>query len=273
MNQPKPLQPLLVLLGLALAGAVAPTSAHAQSTCAEPLCSAGDSYERGGTDWMGPYGVCKGCNWLGHCSHTITRCPTGYTLDIGTGTCRLDACGGCGYESPLCDAGEVYQRSGTDAAGTYGVCGNAKGGWGSYLYHRIVRCEEGWTLQTSTGMCKRDCKPDLVLRRVYLRDASYQEVTEVPAYQPYYVCFEAANLGAATSGNFVVRGGGLAVSPAPQQTQYRLTPGQRRSGCLYYPYTPYPGTWRIGVTVDADDTNEESEEGNNQAVVTVRVGG
>lgn len=254
------------LMGGLLVAFVGMAEARAQS-CSEPLCSAGDTYARGGTDYIGAYGVCRGCNWLGHCSHQITRCPTGRTLDVTTGTCELDACGGggCGTLAPLCGATETYATGGTDATGPYGIC-QSFGGWpGFYRSHRIARCRAGWTLQASTGQCRRDCprQPDLWIRRVFLKDRNGVRVSSVPAYQPYYACFEVANIGLGTSPNFVVRGGGLAVSPAPQQTQYRLTPGQRREGCLYYRYTPHPGTWNIQLTVDPDRAVPESNDGNN----------
>lgn len=261
------------LLGLGIFSLMGLSDAEAQ-VCAQPLCSSGDTYARGSTDWIGPYGVCQGCNWLGHCSHQITRCPTGSTLNMATGVCTLDACsGGCGGLAPLCEATETYEPGGTDATGPYGVCSHT-GGWpGYYQSHRIARCTTGWTLQPASGQCRRDCAllPDLWLRRAFLKDRNGVAVSSVPAYQPYYLCFEVANLGLGASGSFVVRGGGLAVNPAPQQTQAGLSPGQRRQGCLYYRYTPYPATWNVGLTVDADNTVTESNEGNNSRTVQVRV--
>ena len=103
-----------------LAALFGASEAQAQQ-CEEPLCSGGDSFNGSGTDASGvTYGVCAGCNWLGHCSHQVVYCPAGRTLNTSTGECVLDACtgsGGCGAVVDLCEADEVYSNGGTDATG------------------------------------------------------------------------------------------------------------------------------------------------------------
>lgn len=271
-----PLPRLSLFFGVALVAAFASSEAQAQQ-CREPLCGAGDTFSGSGTDSSGTtYGVCRGCNWFGYCSHQISYCPSGRTLDTSTGECVLDACtgsGGCGALVDLCDPDEVYSTGGTDSTGPYGICANVPSPPLWYRYHRIARCEEGWELQTSTGKCRKTCNypPDLWIRRAFLKNRYGTAVSSVPAYQPYYVCFEVTNIGLGTSNNFVVRGGALGVSTPPQQTHYRLRPGERREGCLYYQYTPYPATWTVQLMVDATHTNTESNERNNTRNVSVTI--
>jgi hypothetical protein len=54
-----------------------------------PLCG-GDwpNYRGSGRDATGVYGSCQSNpNWLGHVSHTLRRCPSGFTLSEGRGVC------------------------------------------------------------------------------------------------------------------------------------------------------------------------------------------
>ncbi len=256
---------------LTLTAAAWPTGASAQ-TCQFPLCPSGYSYRSGSIDLLGPYGTCRSCNWLGHCSHTIFRCPAGSSLNISSGLCTHNVCtGGCGGELPLCDANETYTRSGTDAAGTYGVCSSGPTPPGGYMSHQLKRCLPGWTLQTATGQCRRDCLADLTFRRAFLRNAAGATVTSVIAYQPYYICFEVANNGPGASGPFQVRGGGLGVPVGPVSAQAGLAAGARRTSCLYYSTTPSPGSYVVGLGADATGAVDETIETNNTINVPVNV--
>lgn len=273
LSSPHPLARLATAAAGLLVALAAAGEAQAQ-VCSEPLCSGGDEYTRGGTDWLGAYGVCRGCNWLGHCSHQITRCPAGSTLDVARGTCTLDACGGgCGGLAPLCEADETYATGGTDGRGPYGICRSFSGPPTWAMSHRVARCRTGWTLRASTGECRRDCprQSDLWIRRAFLRDRSFNPVSSVPAYQPYYLCAEVTNLGLGSSGRFILSGGGLAVSPAPQRSVASLAPGQRRTECLYYRYTPHPGSWNVQLAVDPGNAVSETNERNNTRNFTVRI--
>lgn len=271
------------------------TAASAQD-CEAPLCRGDETYRRGGVDSTGPYGVCGHCNWLGHCSHYLARCPSESTLDPERGVCVLNLCSSCGSQLPLCEPDEAYTRSGADATGPYGVCSSGPTPPGGYLSHRLARCREGWTLVPDSGMCRRDCAligpgidpdtltpaptpieppvllfPDLTLRRAWLRNTSGATMKTVRAKQPYYACFEVANIGAGASGVFHVGGGGLGVPTPPEQAHANLAPGASREGCLYYSTTPAVGTWRLGLKADSRNAVTESRENNNERTLTVRV--
>lgn len=270
--------------------------------CERPLCRGDETYRAGGSaDADDPYGTCRSCNWLGHCSHYIARCGDDATLDLDRGVCVLNACSGCGAELPLCDDDETYTRSSSVREVTYGVCSSGPNGFGGYISHQLKRCREGWTLQTETGMCRKDCPllipgidpdvirpitpipdvlpveppvlrlPDLILRRAWLRSAKGGPVKSVRRGQAYYACFEVANQGAAASGAFHVGGGGLGVPTAPEQAHASLAPGAAREGCLYYATTPAAGAYRLGLTADSRKTVTESREDNNDRTLAVRV--
>lgn len=266
--------------------------------CDRPLCRSGETYQPGSTDAEGAYGSCKHCNWFGYCSHYIARCGEDSTLDLERGVCVLNACSSCGAELPLCDSDEAYTGSGSDRDGVYGVCSSGPSGIGGYRSHQLKRCREGWTLQTDTGMCKKNCAarlprvipdvvgpitpipdvtppalqlPDLVLRRAWLKAPKGGPIKAVRRGQPYYACFEVANQGARASGPFYVGGGGLGIPTPPEQAHANLAPGAARQGCLYYPTTPAAGTYKLGLTADSRHTVTESREDNNDRTLTVQV--
>ncbi len=65
-------------------------NACTSSSCdARALCGGQwPNYARSGRDSTGAYGVCESNpNWLGHRSHTILRCASGYALSEGRGIC------------------------------------------------------------------------------------------------------------------------------------------------------------------------------------------
>jgi hypothetical protein len=52
------------------------------------LCTGKSRYSRSGRDARGVYGVCEsGPNWLGHRSHEVVHCPSGFTLNEARGVC------------------------------------------------------------------------------------------------------------------------------------------------------------------------------------------
>ncbi|MEQ1931822.1 MAG: hypothetical protein ABL957_14995 [Parvularculaceae bacterium] len=260
---------VFLVSGLALS---APASAQ---DCAAPVCRSGESY-RVGAGGPSPYGVCESpCRPPAPCSHYIAACPTGWTLDVPAGVCNRDLCSGCGVELPLCSADESYSRSETGPDGrVYGVCNHGTCGPGA-CSHQIKYCREGWTLQTATGLCQRDCaaaaRPDLILRSAWLKTSKGVRTKTVRRGLPYYACFEVANIGTAASGPFYVGGGGLGVPRPPEQAHANLAPGASREGCLSYPTTPSAGTWRIGLTADSRGTVVEILDTNNGRTLTVIV--
>jgi hypothetical protein len=52
------------------------------------LCRGDERFSRSGRDRAGVYGVCEsGPNWLGHRSHRVDHCPSGFTLNERRGVC------------------------------------------------------------------------------------------------------------------------------------------------------------------------------------------
>ncbi|MEX0645330.1 MAG: hypothetical protein WD076_08465 [Parvularculaceae bacterium] len=271
---------------VAIAGLALLTPAFAQR-CENPVCRSGETYERSPAGYEPAYGTCNHCNWLGHCSHYIAACPADSTLDVARGVCTLNICSSCGAELPLCDADETYTGSGTSAEGVYGSCGRGPTGIGAYESHQLKYCREGWELQTATGMCRKICavvgpivtpigpgailRPDLILRRAWLRNSKGAVVKFVKAKEPYYACFEVANIGGAASGLFHVGGGGLGVPTPPEQAHATLAPGASREGCLSYATTPGIGTWRLVLKADSRDAIVETRNDNNERTLSVRV--
>lgn len=267
-NLRPPFFSFLLLASLAL---WVPAERAEAQTCTFTLCEDDERYSAGGTDAWGPYGVCARCGW--YCSHRLVHCPLGSTLDAAAGTCTWNVCGAgaCGGALPLCPEGEVYTGSGVDAGGAYGVCSSGPNGFGGYRSHQLLRCLPGWTLQPATGLCRRDCLPNLIIRRTWLRNTAGVTVTSVLSGQAYDLCFEVANTGAAAAGAFTVQGGGLGVPVAPSVAIPSLGAGASRVMCLRYARTPGVGTWRVGLTADSGRAVTESSELDNATTVTVVV--
>lgn len=270
--------------------------------CETSLCRSGESYRSGGEDRDGRYGVCQSSSGLGYRSHYLARCEEGWTLDVDRGVCVRDACtsGACGVLVPLCTPTERYERGGSDRDGAYGVCHSGPAPVTRAESHRLARCAEGWTLLAETGVCRRDCaarleidpdrlgidplpigpgydpdrfklRPDLVLDRLWLKNASGAAIKSVRAGSAYYLCFVVRNQGNLASGAFKVRGGGLGMPTNPEQNHAGLAAGVSREGCLFYPVTPSPGRYTVGVTADADNAVAELRENNNGRQITIIV--
>lgn len=241
-------------------------------TCDFTLCRTGWEYRVGGTDAAGPYGSCHHCDWWGYCSHSLEHCPAGSTLNATTGVCTWNLClGGCGGELPLCEADETYTGWGRDSTGLYGDCRRGPTPPGGYYSHTPKHCRAGWSLQTATGKCLKQCLADLIVKYAYLKDASGSVVSSVRAGRPYYVCADVQNIGSAWSGSSVLGGGGLGVPVAPSVMVPGIGPTGSVTRCLYYASAPAPGTWRIGVTADSTGVVPENNDGNNGYTVTVVV--
>jgi len=212
--------------------------------------------------------------------HWRATCADGELLDRASGICRPSSCGGSALscrESPVCPTGTTY----TGASGGQGVCEH-HGDFGS-VDHQLVPCASGWTLDTSVGVC-RYCPalhltgprpamllPDLTFRAAWLASPDGSTVKSVRRGRPYLACFIVANIGAASSGPFRVAGGGLGIATNPYQDQASLAAGASRQGCLSYPTTPGPGSYKLGLTADSQNLVHESREDNNDAAIPVVV--
>jgi hypothetical protein len=215
--------------------------------------------------------------------HWRALCADGETLDRATGDCRPTTCGGSGAscrEQPVCPSGTTY----TGASSGRGVCEERNNG---FIDHELVPCPDGWTLDTQRGVC-RLCPnvvyggprprpmplalPDLTFRDAWLADPrAGKHLVTVHQGQAYYACFIVANIGSAPSGPFRVAGGGLGLSYSPFQDQASLTAGASRQGCLRYPTTPAPGSYKLGLTADSLNVVHESRKDNNSATIPVTV--
>lgn len=257
--------------------------------CERPACDSDETYvQRVASDGR-TYGVCQsGPDFFTRArSHSIAGCPSGWTLNARTGQCVDDGCrSGCGQTRPVCPYGTTFQRQGEDAAGRpYASCGSTSGI--DYESHTPVTCREGWLLIPG-GLCRKECmtpapivspvapevvrRPDLVIKHAYLRAAG--DTAPVDALirgQSYLVCFTVANQGNDASGPFRVGGGGLGVPRAPYQNQTTLSDGRTRDGCLSYPNTPEPGSYRLRLTADSRHAVRESREDNNTYELVVRI--
>lgn len=290
---------ILVLL-VALAATVLPESplfmgANAQSSCYQPLCTDGrwPNYAyRDGVDSTGPYGACNSnSSPPAPMSHILAHCPAGSTLVAGAGLCHVDACGGAGCEHRSVCTDPRWPRyraghDGRDATGPTANCSSTSSA-PAPISHIVARCPSGFDLVAGVGVCRRCplamapggaptpapiARPDLTLRTVWLHtQASSAHVTTLRRGTAYYACFTAANIGSAASGVFRVGGGGLGVPTAPYQNQAGLGPGATRNGCLLYPTTPPPGTYRLGLSADSLRVVAETREDNNDATITVTV--
>lgn len=279
---------LLVALG-ATAFPVSPpvvTEAHAQASCYRQLCT--DSRwpiyaHRDGTNRTGPYGVCNSNSPpLAPASHTLTNCPAGSTLVAGAGLCHVDACGGgCEHRGVCTDPRWPQYWAGHDGRDASGPTANCRSPSRAPApeSHIVARCPAGFELVAGVGVCRRCAaataaapRPDLILRTAWLRtQTSAAHVTTLRRGTAYYACFTAANVGPAASGVFRVGGGGLGVPTAPFQNHASLAPGATRNGCLLYPTTPPPGTYRLVLSADSLRAVAETREDNNDATITVTV--
>ncbi len=114
--------------------------------------------------------------------------------------------------------------------------------------------------------------PDLTFRVTWLElPGSTVHVKAVHNGKPYLACFTVVNIGSAPSGTFRVSGGGLGITYNPYQDHASLAPGAGRQGCLKYPTTPAPGSYKLGIEADSQHVVHESNEGNNEAVIPVTV--
>ncbi len=271
---------------LALATLCVPPPAGAQ-VCDRALCRSGETYRPSSS--FGPNsGLCESRSGLGYTSRTPTSCAEGWTLEAESGRCILDACSSCGGEAPLCDPDERYTGATTQDGRAAGRCHHGPDPVTQAESFQIKPCRDGFTLIEETGMCRRDCTtlrvidfpvvfpvyfgPDLTIRRAWLRDGGSGEITtRVPTNEPYWVCFEVANIGTTASGPFNVRGGGLGVSFNPRQRHAGLRGRASRQGCVAYPTAPSPGSYRLALEADANEEVTETREGNNDAIVAVIV--
>jgi hypothetical protein len=240
--------------------------------CEFPICPSGTSFQGAYSDASGPYASCGHCNWLGHCSHQLVRCPEDSWFDVKNAQCVWNVCSGCGGQLPLCDTsiGETYTGWGVypSTGETYGVCRHESFG---YISHRLVECRDGWSLVTGTGQCRKTCDVDLTVRNGFLRSDSGAVLSSVRTGTPYSVCFDVANLGTMPASSFRVTGGGLGVPVAPSVTISSLAGGASQRVCLRYATAPQPGTWRVGITADSGGAITETLETNNTLSVTVVV--
>ena len=118
-------------------------------------------------------------------------------------------------------------------------------------------------------------RADLIIRDWWVVSQEYPSSPKnvVKAGKPYKVCFTVQNIGTAPATGFVTRGGGLGIPFNPTTPPYAgsLAAGATMSGCLYYPTTPAPGLYNLGLTVDATNVVAELNEGNNSRVETIAV--
>jgi hypothetical protein len=264
------MRPAIFVLAAALIGL---TPLPSRAACSRALCATDERYDGGISDARGAYGRCVHTSGLGYISTTLRRCAEGWTLDLASGQCTTAAACGCDERALCTGDGEEYDGSATDSIGPYGRCVHRSGL--GYISTTLRRCPEGATLDVTRGMCRFACevtRPDLVLRSVYARSlTSPTPLTAVPAGTSYYVCFTAANVGSARSGPFRVAGGGLGLPSSPFQDHASLLPGATRAGCLLYPNTPAPGSYRIGLGADSRDAVVEIREDNNGATLPITI--
>jgi hypothetical protein len=284
---------LVALVALAFPAPPLVTSAHADASCYHPLCTDRDWPDyayRDGVESTGPYGVCNShSGLLAPASHILKHCPPGTSLVAGAGLCHDDACGGAGCEErSICTTDARYPQywvghDGHDASGPTADC-NSLSTAPAPESHISLHCPAGFNLVAGVGVCER-CPlvmapggirtpvggPDLVLRNAYLRTrTSAAHVTTLRRGTAYYACFTAANIGVVNSANFRVGGGGLGVTP-PFQDHAGLAAGASRDGCLTYPTTPPPGTYRLMLSADSLHAVGEMHEDNNDATLTLTV--
>ena len=257
---------------LILFAALAVSRLAAAQVCDFSLCPSGTEYRASEVPNTGTCHHCDGFPTFA-CSHTIESCPSGSTLDPKTGICTWNICGGggCGGELPLCPSGTEYTGSGTSASGTYGSCKHCDGFPTFACSHTLEQCREGWTLQTATGMCRKDCLPDLRIKYAWLRDAYGSVVSAVKYGNPYYICADVQNVGAAGSASCSLGGGGLGVPVPPTTSIPALAAYSSTTRCLYYWATPPAGTWYVGLTADSTSVVRESNEANNDYLIAVSV--
>jgi hypothetical protein len=114
--------------------------------------------------------------------------------------------------------------------------------------------------------------PDLTIKSVWLElPGSLAHVNTVQQGHAYRACFVVANIGSAASGAFRVSGGGLGIPTNPYQDHAGLVPGASRQGCLFYPTTPGPGFYKLGIGADSQHVVNESREDNNDAILPIKV--
>ena len=133
---------LVFLLGsLVIVSSFYTVKVHAN--CEVSPCSKGYVWRNGG---------CNSGRAPGYQSHTIPRCPAGYSLNRTRGVCQKPGCVNC--EKPACNSRERYRL---------GSChsGRAPG----YQSHRIATCPSGWRLIRARGVCRRNNCPRVVLPR------------------------------------------------------------------------------------------------------------
>lgn len=256
--------------------------------CERPACDGDETYVQRVTSDGRTYGVCQsGPDFFTRArSHSIASCPSGWDLNARTGQCTDAGCsGGCGQTRPVCPYGTTFDGQGEDAAGRpYARCKSTSGI--GYMSHTLETCREGWLLIPG-GLCRKECmtrpivspvapevvrRPDLVIKHAYLRGADDATPLErLIRGQSYLACFTVANQGNDASGPFRVGGGGLGVTSAPYQNQTTLSDGRTRDGCLSYPTTPEPGSYRLRLTADSRHVVRESREDNNTYELVVRV--
>jgi hypothetical protein len=116
--------------------------------------------------------------------------------------------------------------------------------------------------------------PDLVIRRIFLFTPAGAEVQQIHVGQPFRVCYQLKNIGAAATGPFRVTSDGPAGVPQPSHHNHGpLAAGESRLACFHYPTTDKVGTtYWAGVRADSPvsmvaETNEANN--NRRIVVTI----
>jgi subtilase family serine protease len=114
--------------------------------------------------------------------------------------------------------------------------------------------------------------PDLELRVAWLQ-APVRDVvlTSIPERKSYRLCFKVRNIGPVASGPYRVGAGGLGVPVAPYLDFPGSASGATQSGCIRFPTTPPPGSYRLGVTADSLFAVAEIREDNNDYTVPVTI--
>jgi hypothetical protein len=273
---------LFAACSFALAIGIGVTAWAQVKTCpGHPACVGGYYNQADGYCYSGP------APFTNAMDHWRALCADGETLDRPSGTCRPATCGGSAggcQERPVCPPNSTYSGPSTSGGTVSGTCQYSNNGFND---HEVVPCDAGWTLDTARGVCRR-CPnmvyggprprpmplalPDLTLRDAWLADPrAGKHLVSVHQGQAYYACFIVANIGSAPSGPFRVAGGGLGLSYSPYQDHASLAPGASRQGCLSYPTTPPPGSYKLGLEADSQHVVHESNEANNNAVISVTV--
>jgi subtilase family serine protease len=114
-------------------------------------------------------------------------------------------------------------------------------------------------------------QPDLRIRDWWVVPDAAVAGNQVKYHKPYRVCYRVVNTGIAPSGAFHVGGGGLGIPFNPTMWHPGLAPNGMAVGCLFYPTTPAPGGYALGIKADHFNVVPESNEANNELVEPIAV--